>query len=217
MLCRWLPATISISLITLAHTCLPALPVCPPGLECTPAPPAACLLGSCAKQQQLQSNPCGAGCSSYEICTQKGCTRRKAAHGVKTFQQHPVVTSSPLNPDARFLTCCQSLAVGDACMPTCTFDGFNKPEISAIFLMSSQCPSTGLAPIFHCAALGHNHTSCCLASNIHPDCLHFCDQEFFNFEEVDVRHLKCLSQFDTIRSCFYNHAIRDYYRQDLVV
>ncbi|CAJ0939231.1 unnamed protein product, partial [Mesorhabditis belari] len=197
--------------------CMLALPTCPFGTNCTPAPPAACLFGTCAKQQSNQVGPCGSGCEPPKTCTPKGCLQTMAHHGVKTFQGNPIATSSPINPDARFLSCCQSLAVGDSCLPICTFESFNKQEISSIFFLSSQCSPVNLGSMFHCAAFGADHSSCCVNAGVDAECLTFCDQEELSFDKISPSHLKCLPHFETIKSCFYNHAIREYYRQDIVV
>ena len=85
--------------------------------------------------------------------------------------------------------------------------------------------------MFHCAALGADHSSCCVNAGVDADCLTFCDQvastteieanifhfqKELSFDKITPSHLKCLPKFETIKSCFYNHAIREYYRQDIV-
>ncbi|VDO25541.1 unnamed protein product [Haemonchus placei] len=77
---------------------------------------------------------------------------------------------------------------------------------------SFPCPASALPQIQFCAARGVDHSQCCQSAGVSSQCLVFCDQRPDQSNQLSLAHLQCLEQFDSMKDCFVEHAITEYYR-----
>ncbi|VDO72963.1 unnamed protein product, partial [Heligmosomoides polygyrus] len=142
-------------------------------------------------------------------CIGGGCLAARA-RAAKTYHDEVPLQE----PNEHFTTCCSVLGVPQSCLQMCTFDGYNMTSSLAFGI---PCPATALPQIQFCAARGADHSDCCRAAGVSSQCLVFCDQTRSKFSSsrsdvVALSHLQCLERFDSMKDCFVEHALTEYYR-----
>ncbi|KAJ1357953.1 hypothetical protein KIN20_016229 [Parelaphostrongylus tenuis] len=156
---------------------------------------------------------CPGICMAAPRCIGGVCmtARAKAA---RTFKGDTVVGQivSAQHPNGHFSRCCSLLDVPPNCQQMCTFDGYNSSAIQSSLSFGSACPVTALSLIHFCAGGGVDHSRCCRAAGIKPECINFCDQRPDKTEQLSISHLMCLDHFDGMKDCFLEHALTEYYR-----
>ncbi|KJH51509.1 DB module [Dictyocaulus viviparus] len=185
-----LSLTLFFSIASPTYTCMPF--GCLGGLNC-----ASCLFGLCTPPR------CIGG-----VCL---AARARAA---RTYKDDAGVIQSvnTQNPNERFSTCCSLLDVPQKCQQLCSFEDYNITAVRSLLSFDSSCPVSNLPMVHFCASGGVDHSRCCRAAGIQPQCLQFCDQRPDKNQELTFSHISCMDQFDDIKSCFVEHAITEYYR-----
>ncbi|PIO70937.1 DB module [Teladorsagia circumcincta] len=147
-------------------------------------------------------------------CLGLGCMAARA-RAARTYKDDAGVvhTVTTQEPNEHFSTCCSLLDVPESCRHMCTFDGYNTSAIQSSLTFSFPCPATALSQIQFCAARGVDHSQCCQSAGISPQCLLFCDQRPDQSNELSFSHLQCLDRFDSMKDCFIEYAITEYYRE----
>ncbi|EYC11952.1 hypothetical protein Y032_0049g1869 [Ancylostoma ceylanicum] len=155
-----------------------------------------------------QCSPFGM-CLSTPPCFGRYCNAR--ARAAKTYRDETELVNTQ-DPNEHFLTCCGLLDVPLQCLQMCTFDGYNASSVQSVLGMTSSCPLTALPHVHFCAARGVDHTQCCRAAGVQQQCLMFCDQSPDTTNQLTLQHLGCLDGIDSMKDCFVEHALTEYYR-----
>lgn len=156
--------------------------------------------------------PCPMGLC-LPMCIGGGCLAARA-RAAKTYHDEGGVEQSATTqePNEHFTTCCSVLGVPQSCLQMCTFDGYNMTVAQSSLAFGIPCPATALPQIQFCAARGADHSDCCRAAGVSSQCLVFCDQSPDHSNQVALSHLQCLERFDSMKDCFVEHALTEYYR-----
>ncbi|WKY09712.1 hypothetical protein Q1695_002235 [Nippostrongylus brasiliensis] len=146
-------------------------------------------------------------------CFGRPCMAARA-RGARLYKDENGVVQSAdsQEPNEHFSTCCSLLDVPLTCRQMCTFEGYNVTAIQSSLSFGMPCSAAALAQIQFCAARGVDHSNCCQAAGVSPQCLMFCDQSPNASNELSLSHMQCLEGFESMKSCFVGHALTEYYR-----
>uniref|UniRef100_A0AAF5DP49 DB domain-containing protein n=1 Tax=Strongyloides stercoralis TaxID=6248 RepID=A0AAF5DP49_STRER len=161
---------------------------------------------------------CSSGCGAGYTCGQYGCYR------VRTLKIDEDDSNKQLNPDQRFMACCQSRNLPDSCLNKCTYSTYTRQALQNMYFRTDNCPMQAAADIQYCAAEGKDHRECCYRNGITTTlagakCLTFCDQRPGNITKLDFSYMPCYDRFENIKQCFYqavNRAIIEEQNEALV-
>ncbi|CEF60403.1 Domain of unknown function DB domain-containing protein [Strongyloides ratti] len=152
---------------------------------------------------------CSSGCGTGYACGQYGCYRVRArVASSKTLKIDEDGDRKILNPDQRFMACCQARNLPDSCIGKCTYATYTRQALQNMYFRTDSCPMQAAADIQYCAAEGKDHRDCCYRNGITttlagPKCLTFCDQRPGNITKLDFSYMPCYDRFENIKQCFY--------------
>uniref|UniRef100_A0A0N4ZBI7 DB domain-containing protein n=1 Tax=Parastrongyloides trichosuri TaxID=131310 RepID=A0A0N4ZBI7_PARTI len=162
---------------------------------------------------------CSGGCGQGYSCGQYGCYRVRArVASSKTLKiDEGDDDKKLLNPDQRFMACCQSRNLPDQCLNKCSYSTYSRQTLQNMYFRTDSCPMQAAADIQYCAAEGKDHRECCYRNGITTTlagdkCLTFCDQRPGNVTKLDFSYMPCYDRFENMKQCFYqsvNKAIID--------
>ncbi|CAJ0591856.1 unnamed protein product [Cylicocyclus nassatus] len=151
-------------------------------------------------------------CLATPPCMGRMCSARARAAKIYREDDKDLLALNTEDPNEHFLNCCGLLEVPIQCLGMCTFDGYNSSSVQSVLSLTSTCPFTALPHIHFCAARGADHTECCRAGGVTDECLMFCDQSPDTTNQLTLQHLQCVGSFDTMKDCFTEHALTEYYQ-----
>ncbi|CAI4230966.1 unnamed protein product [Auanema sp. JU1783] len=109
------------------------------------------------------------------------------------------------NANQKLRTCCRNLKEADVDCRRRYCD-FNALRADQVIGFMATCASRGptVGQMWDCASSRVDHTECCSNEGVLDQCLPYC--ETTKGVPTDyVKYIVCLSQFDKIRTCFYNY------------
>ncbi|VDD93620.1 unnamed protein product [Enterobius vermicularis] len=103
----------------------------------------------------------------------------------------------------RLKMCCarQKDADKDCRRKFCDFNALNADSVGSLITTCSRGPT--LMRLWDCASSRVDHTQCCAAKNIQPQCMVYCNAR--RILPTDHLYLTCFAAFNAIRDCFREH------------
>uniref|UniRef100_A0A0K0EY22 DB domain-containing protein n=1 Tax=Strongyloides venezuelensis TaxID=75913 RepID=A0A0K0EY22_STRVS len=157
---------------------------------------------------------CSSGCGQGYACGQYGCYRVRArVASSKTLKIDEDGDKKILNPDQRFMACCQQRNLPDTCLRKCSYSTYSRQSLQNMYFRTDSCPIQAAADIQFCAAEGKDHRECCYRNGITTTlagekCLTFCDQRPGNVTKLDFSYMPCYDRFENMKQCFYQSVNR---------